>query len=355
MTILKTESWFQLPGNSPNNVPEAWIDLGWDLTGFNNVGTVNPGRRANSKAFFLGNTTGSINTVANYWFDRVLKQAGALSGAGTITVGLAVTITAGTTPNFQRLVCLRTDSVDTIPDYTSSGPCVSYQLGGLYMNNGTLIKTIPTTGVQTYYIEIQNNTAGNVIVKIDGVQVYSASNWTATGGIRGVSMAAPAQGSGYGFQFQDVYVLDGNGSTNNTFLGDCRIEGLTASSNGSLQEQTSGTLANIQSLDGDTSYALLGAAGQRVTYNMTAPQTTTGTVAAVVVRPSMKKTTGSARGVKGLVRVSGTTYETSASKDPASSTDYTPVDLPFDVNPATSAAWSTAAVSALEAGVKLAS
>jgi hypothetical protein len=157
----------------------------------------------------------------------------------------------------------------------------------------------------------------------------------------------------------DLYVLDGTGSAPyNDFLGDCRIETLLPSANGTtsnLVGQDANSTDNYLNVDetnsdDDTTYNESSTPGDKDTYNYPSLATTSGTVHAVGIYPWARKTDAGARSMCTVARDS--TTETDGTTIPLPST-YTYITQDLRTAKPSGGAWTIAEVNGAEFGVKV--
>lgn len=112
---------------------------------------------------------------------------------------------------------------------------------------GTVIHTTPG-GIwpagSGKYIEVKlfvHNTTGYLIVKLEGTTVINLTNIDTQAGASDLVTTATIQGMIYEFTsattvIDDIYLLNGAGTTNNDFLGDCRVRAILPNGNGAASD-----------------------------------------------------------------------------------------------------------------------
>lgn len=214
---------------------------------------------------------------------------------------------------------------------------------------------------QWYYFELKATMAtsatgsvslrvgGSTILSLSGIQTASTSNpW-----VNCVNLLSQQQ-----CRFDDLYVCDTTGSTNNDFLGDHKVVTVFPSANGRISQwgtQVGGTASqpwtavNETDPDGDTSYIADNTAGDVEDFALTSAGTLTG-VSAVQVNATMRKddTASHTLGV-GIGNGSSENFDSGTS----ALSSYSMVTRTMDSNPLTSAAWTTSDISTLQAAVKV--
>lgn len=217
------------------------------------------------------------------------------------------------------------------------------------------------------YLEIRatiNDATGSCEVRIDGntTPIINFTGDTRNGGTLTnfdmISLRAyksGTTGSGTGI-FDDLYLLDDTGASNTTFLGDIRVVALRPSAAGTDTQLTpTGSATNWQNVD-ETTYSTAdynGSAtvGQRDTYTLSNLPGTVTTVHALQSNVVAAKSDATAASAKIPIRTGGSLYYGATN---ALSTSYLTYSDIHQVNPNTTAAWTTADVDGLEAGMEVA-
>ena len=209
-----------------------------------------------------------------------------------------------------------------------------------------------------YNIEISatiDPTAGNVVVRLNGVNVINFTGNTKAGGtstnIDGFGLGA---NGGITAPFDDLYICNSTGSApNNTFLGDVRVQTLVPNSAGSSTQFTPSTGANYTTVDelpySASDYVQDSVSGHRDTYNMT-DLASIGTIYGVQNNVIAKKTDAAAISLKPALKSGASVYY--GATVPLATNDMTLVDTRA-VDPSTSAPWTLTNLNALEAGFEV--
>lgn len=282
----------------------------------------------------------------------------------TIIVGFAFRFTATQTAS-PTLVIFKegsTSHVDVRLDDTHR----------LYVTrNGTTIASPagnPLTLNTWNYLEFKatiHDTTGSVEVKVNGISTVSASNVDTRNGGTGLLSTVTLGGSGRssdggtaGFQYDDIYICDTSGTTNNDFLGDVRVEAIFPSGAGNTANFTPSTGSNYENVDeatpdDDTTYNYSSTAGHVDTFAFGNVTPTAGTVYGVQQILYARKDDAGSRSIRPVVRHSGTDYDTGTSTSIGNS--YAINLFVIEQNPGTSAAWTISDVNNAEFGYKLVS
>lgn len=239
-----------------------------------------------------------------------------------------------------------------------------------YMRGLTPVGSPSTASIalNTYtYVEMRitfSNTAGIVQVRLDGALVLDLQglDTQATANATGDRIRLGNHGGNINYSFgtqdiDDVYVCDATGTVNNDFLGDCRVDVLRPTADGAHSAwapstgTTHYTLVDETTPNDDTDYLSTSTAGARDTQVLgDLPSVTAMVIAGVQQCVSARKDDAGTRQIKGLLKSGGTTQAGSVTH--ALTTSYKYYRQVTETDPATSAAWTEAAVNALEAGAE---
>ena len=223
-----------------------------------------------------------------------------------------------------------------------------------------------------YYIECKVNfhaSTGSVVLRVNEEEVLNVTgvNTTPTTSLDArPSMISIGGGSrSQQFQVDDVYILDDQGSVNNDFLGDIRIERLnpvTPSGNSSgFVGQDADSTDNFEMVDDaapdddGTTYVeskTVTPTPAKDTYNFANSSITAASVAAVSVKSLVRKTDAGSRNFVHVARQTGETD--SAIVYPG--VDYRYMESIFEQDPndgVTPIAWTTTTVNSAEFGYKV--
>ena len=243
---------------------------------------------------------------------------------------------------------------------------------GVYFPDGTLLATSSPGVVSAsawHYVEMSatiNSTTGSVVVKVDGVTVLTFTGNTKNGGTNNTIDTVVYSGmngnqSGIPVPIgspvvDDLYICNALGSVNNGFLGDIQVQTLSPTGAGSTTGLTpTGSATNYLNVnevpDSTATYNSSGTVGARDTYALADLAAGTGTILGVQQVVSAAKTGAGAAGLKAAQK-SGATVSYGATLSLATGF-VTHCDV-FEINPATSAAYTVADVNTLEAGAEVA-
>jgi len=214
-----------------------------------------------------------------------------------------------------------------------------------------------------HYIELKvvcNDTTGSYEVRVDGTNVLSASGVDTKAGSNAYHNRFQMVGPGAGqWRFDDIYILDGSGSTNNDFLGKRRVVGLYPTSDvPSYQDFTcsSGSdhyaLVDENPVNDDTDYVEDATSGHKDLWNHSALSGTGTSVAGIQINTMARETDATSVGLYTLIK-SGATENTGTSEVVASAT-YRTLRRISETDPDTGVAWTIAGLNAAQFGVQVA-
>jgi hypothetical protein len=224
--------------------------------------------------------------------------------------------------------------------------------------------TVLTLGVW-YFIELKykiDSAVGTYELRINGaVEVSGTGANTRNGGVAAsadhFSLNYPGTNTPSAHLWDDFYACDDQGSVNNGFLGDIRVQAVYPSGNGATSNMVGSDsdstnnylLVNEASSDGDSTYVQSATLNDKDTYAMGDITPTSGTVYAVKPILTVRKDDAGARSVATICRLSSTEV---LSSDRALSTSYQHLWDIRETKPG-GGAWSVSDVNAVEVGVKV--
>lgn len=204
-------------------------------------------------------------------------------------------------------------------------------------------------------------TAGRVTVKVDGNTVIDFTGNTKNTGtstnIDGIMFSGGVWSSDRAGMttIDDFYVCDGTGTTNNTFLGDVRVQTLMPDGAGSsTQLAPTGSTTNWQNVAevpyNATTYNSSAAVGERDMYTLGNVAANTSTIFGVQSVAHMLKTGAGTANARVAIKSGATlSYDTTRSLG-TSDFVYTQVR---ETDPNTSTGWTPAGVNGIEMGVEV--
>lgn len=312
------------------------------------------GGRYGGTAIWSYSDFGSGLCDLSHSFDR------ATSGT-TITVGFAFYSGWSNTDN---LVSNQTQFFQIRNNTTTVGYIRLISSGGRKIQ---MVNAAGSVGVQSttdmpngawVYIEatwVMSTSVGSMTLRVNGVQEGTATGLnngsTMPNAIRLLTVNTGA------FQvssvlFDDIYVLDGSGSTNNTFLGEQKIILLNPTGAGNSTQWTPSAGSNWQAVDedlanGDTDYIASTTPNNIDTYTLEDSPLSFNAYGVKTIMQARKNDSGT-RQIAPVIRTGGTDYAGTSVALGASYIHYTQL---YDLDP-TSTPWATATVDGMELGVK---
>lgn len=236
--------------------------------------------------------------------------------------------------------------------------------------NGTVLatSTATLTAGAYYYVELKtniHNTTGTYEVRVYGAAVIgptTGANTRATSNNSADQVFVGSPGVTGGntiLDWCDFYACDGQGSSNNDFLGDVRVEAIFPNGNGNSSQFTGSDgnstdnyllVDDTTSPDDDSTYVESSTAGHKDTYAMGNMSSTPSSIKGVQTCILGRKTDAGTRTICPVIRSGGTDYDGTTVSLGDSYLYHLQV---YEQNPNTSAAWTGSGVDGMEAGVKL--
>jgi len=309
--------------------------------------------------------TGGVSPQVGTNFQGVIIANPSPSAGETYIFGVAV--------KFDQL--FNSTTVQNFAQVRSTGNNVELILartadGVLTVGFGTAAYTAHAAGGSMsngiwYYVECKftlHATTGSVVVQLNGVEVINETNIdtlqtnnTPTSFCLGMNNWE--SGDRGDIMFDDFYLCDNNGSTNNDFLGDVQVQTLTPDGNGNSSDWTGSDADSTDNYlhvdestpDDDTSYIEDNTSTNKDLFTYTATSNA-DTVYGVVVKSIAKKVDAGAANMYHVCR-SNTTE--SDSSELGLSTSYLGVTSVYETDPDTTAAWISSGVDAAQFGVKV--
>jgi len=295
-------------------------------------------------------------TAGNYYVTKTFT-----AGASFV---LGFAFNAALLPTANRVMAEFKDAGTTQCDLRlNTDGTLSVTRAGTALTNGTSTNTL---SIGTYYyiewkVTIANSiSAGSCKVRVNGVDwitVATSQDTQATANATANSVSIGTTGAiGTTWLYDDFYLCNSAGSTNNDFIGDCRIDTIYPTSDGNYTAWTPSTGTDHYALVDETApnttdYNSGAASGDRDSYGYgNLPALTSQTVYGVQVNAALLKDDAGARSAGTMAR-SGTTDSDGAGV--ALSTGQLYVSEVYELDPNTSTAWTETTVNAAEFGVKV--
>jgi hypothetical protein len=183
---------------------------------------------------------------------------------------------------------------------------------------------------------------------------------TANATANGVRLGTSASTPGADWDFDDLYICDGAGSTNNNFLGDCRVDAFAANGNGNSSQLTGSDgnstdnyllVDDATTIDDDTTYVEHATVGNKDTYACANMSHTPTSIFGVQVCANAKKDDAGAKSLCTVTRSGGADTDGATQ---ALSTSYTYYREILEQDPNGPIAWTATNFNAAEFGIKVA-
>jgi hypothetical protein len=313
------------------------------------------GRRA-SQSFRANNTNQYITKTLDNQASWVIGLAFRSSLVPTAISPFIALLDAGTAQCELRLNTDGTLSITRNGTALTGGTSASAMSGNIYYYVEWMVTISASIAANTCKVNVNGTNWINVAA---GQSTRNTANNSANQ-VR-IGYQSGASGNSPNWDFDDLYVLDGNdsgvaGNPCNAFLGDVAVVPLYPSGAGNYSQWTpdSGTnyaRVNEALADGDTSYVQTGVAGNIDSYIYQALAGSPGSIFAVLWNAEMRKTDVSTYNVRRIYRKSATDYLSSIDQSLAST--YAIYQEVLHADPATAAAWAAAALVGSEWGAKL--
>lgn len=314
----------------------------WDINGSaGNYATISSG----NTRFGVGQ--GLQITYAGAYIEKTLP------GASTWIVGFALKVAA------NSFWCLQFFDTSILQILVYITPSYAIQIN---RGSGTLLgisNTIPVLRSGNWvYAEVKviiHPTIGSVEVRVQGVTVLLLNNVNTSASGTTVANMMRFNDSNNGssqLYLDDIYICNGSGIINNSFLGDIRVDTLYPTGVGTTTQWTPGAGSNYAQVnsatpDDDTTYVESSTSGNKDTYQMGNLAGTPNYIQGVQVVQLSKKTDAGFKNMQNVLRIGGADYLLGSSY----LNDYYYYSLDMEeLSPATTGAFTLTEINALEAG-----
>lgn len=314
-------------------------------------------------------SSGTFSTSTTTRFNTGMSVA-QVNGFGGNYIGRAITPSTRIFLGFAMNMLIVPGTI--IKTYTDTGTTsqvyVTLNNGGslsIVRGSGTVLATSAANvypGNSWQYIELCvqiDSTVGYCELRVNGGTVASYSGNTRNGGtstsVDRFDILRTSGGTETNY-WDDLYVCDNTGTSNNTFLGDIQVQTLLPNGAGaSTQFTPTGATTNWQAVSNvpysTADYNSASTVGNRDLYTLSHLSAGTGTVFGIQTNMIVNKTGAGTANIKAAIQSGATIYY-----DPtiALSTTAAWSGVIRQIDPATSAAWTVTGVNSLEAGAEVA-
>lgn len=218
------------------------------------------------------------------------------------------------------------------------------------------------TSGKWYYVEVQiefyNGASGFIGVKWDNVTLLSrtADNvWTGGSVLQFFRIIGTSYGSG--IDIDDVYILSEDGSINNDYLGESRVDTLWVSGSGNYSQMSPSAGNNEDCVDetqqnGDSDYVTGDAEGEIDTYSYDdlSEEVENEIIRGISINTAAVRTDTYGVGLTPKLRINSTDYDQS---EETLTDAYVIYQTVVELNPDDSEEWAFADINALESGMEV--
>lgn len=261
----------------------------------------------------------------------------------------------------RNVIALYDDATLQVCVETNTDGTLSLYRGTTLLGTTDFALTIGTW----YYVEFKvyiDNSSGTIEVRVNGDSKLALSSVDTQASGNAYANAVKLSGNqlhdaSSTCYYDDLYICDGTGTTNNDFLGDVRVVAHLPNGAGNYAQWTPSAGDNYAAVDDnppddDTTYNASDTATQKDSFTMSnLPGGLTGTVLGIQTLLNCRKDDAGTRTVRPFWRISGADYN-GAEVNIGDSYSYHIREI-TEQNPATAGAWTTGEIDALEAGYEL--
>ena len=228
----------------------------------------------------------------------------------------------------------------------------------------SVLDSTPISRDVWYYVELQatiHNSAGAYEVRLNGATAMSASGTDTQATANAFAdrfRFLSVYGNNVGVMLDDVVVLDGTGSVNNTFLGDVKVTALFPNGDvaGEVDFAHSGGATNSENVDespsdGDTTYVESGTGGDRDLYEYTGLAGDISAIKGIQINTLARVTDAQSQTLITPCKSNATVSEDAGVA--VGSTSYLNHARVMEQDPDTGGAWTAGGVNAAQFGVKV--
>ena len=268
--------------------------------------------------------------------------------SGTLAAGAAFNISAPAGTGFSSLIVFQdAGSASCSLSVNSAGALALVTYGA----SGSTIVSTSGSAVFTFnawtYVELKATFAttavGSLYAQLAGQPIINGINVVTSSTANNYANQTRFINSSSSAYLDDVYICDGTGSVNNTFLGDIRVLYTLPAGNGRINQfaRTGGTSSgnytsvNENPPDNDTSYVSSSTPGAIDCYTVGGIGTPTTVVGAQITASARKDDSSSRVLAIGFGNGSTESYNSGVSLPDS----YTMNSQPYDINPITGVAW----------------
>lgn len=308
-------------------------------------------------------TLGRFGGKAYSWNNQGGFLSKPIPAASTVIMGVAFFLSYGDATN--PIIVFQDGTTSMSSPITQIDIRVTNDAGFQVTRNGTVIATsLPNLFTFNFwnYLEVKvfvHDSTGFVQIRLNGQTYLNATALdTKNTGNNYINMFRfqPFGNTGmFNFKIDDVYVCDDTGTTNNGFLGECRVQTQYPTANGDQNDFLAvGAASNWQTVDetpadDDLTYVRSAVVGATDNYAM-GTLALTGTIFGVQLNVSHRKDDVGSRTVTPVIKAGTTHYE--GALFPCGS-DYSVAQKIWEKNPDTATTWTNVSLNNIFAGVRI--
>lgn len=235
-----------------------------------------------------------------------------------------------------------------------------------FTRNGTVLGTsvaAPSFGAESY-LEVKctiDDSAGVYEVRLNGIAIIGPTSSadtknTANTTADRIVFGSYTQSGAVTCVIDDIYICDSSGATNNSFLGDVRVDAVLPAGAGANTGMTPSASTNVSCVDenpanDDTDYVSSSVVSTKDTYDFTNISHTPASIFGIQINMIARKDDAGTRSIAAVTRSGGADTDGATQ---ALSTSYLNYREIRETDPNTSAAWTKTNLNAAEFGAKVA-
>lgn len=280
------------------------------------------------------------------WIVGFSYRVASYSGSGT--AGILALLDGSTV---QTDVRLSTDGSLTV---TRNGTTLSSTAAGVIAAGASNFIEFKVTVANSGSYELRVN--GAAVASGTGVDTQATANATANVLRLGSGNSATVWVNA---DYDDLYVCDGTGATNNDFIGDVRVDCFFPNGNGNSSQLLGSDgnstdnylLVDETTPNDDTDYVQSATATEKDTYAFANMSHSPPSIFGLQINMQATKTDAAFRSIQSVIRSGGSDNDGTAKPMASSYLNYTQIS---ETDPATAAAWTQTNFNSAEFGVKVA-
>lgn len=308
-------------------------------------------------------TPGRFGGFAYSWNNQGGFLSTSVPAASTVILGMAFFLSYGDATN--PIIVFQDATTSLTSPITQVDIRVTSDAGFQVTRNGTVIATsLPNLFTFNFwnYLEVKvfvHDSTGFVQIRLNGQTYLNATTldtkYTGNNYINMVRVQPFASTGAFNFKIDDMYLCDDTGSSNNNFLGECRVQTQFPSADGERNDFLGvGDTANWKCVDetpadDDLTYVRSAVVGNIDNYVM-GTLALSGTIFGMQLNVTHRKDDVGSRTVTPSIKVGTTYYE--GALFPCNS-DYSTAQKIWEKNPDTGVAWTNVSLNNIFAGVKI--